>query len=88
MDPYQLTLIIAIFFACIEIVTFTFIFIGFTSALMVVALIQYYFNGFEWDRDIVVFSFFSLVFVLGFRKIFKTKEDSKSALNDDDVNRY
>jgi membrane protein implicated in regulation of membrane protease activity len=88
MEPYQVTLVIAIAFACIEVVTSTFIFIGFTLASMVVALLQYFFNDYAWGRDIVVFSIFSVLFILSFRKIFKTKQDSKSALDDEDVNRY
>ncbi len=87
MLPYKISIIIALLFAIIEITTGTFIFMGFSIGVLVVAIIEFIAGNFSMGREIVVFSISSLIAVIVLRKIFRGKND-QSSLRDDDINMY
>ena len=87
VEPYQISVLIAIILAIIELYSFSFIFIGFASGMMVTAIFEYLLGNFSWNRDLLVFSITSLLFIYFYRKYFlKNKPEEK--LVDDDVNTY
>jgi membrane protein implicated in regulation of membrane protease activity len=87
IEPYQISVLIAIILALIELVSFTFIFIGFASGMMVTAIFEYLLGNFSWNRDLLIFSITSLLFIYFYRKYFiKNKQEEK--IVDDDVNNY
>ena len=87
IEPYQISVLIAIILALIELVSFTFIFIGFASGMMVTAIFEYLLGNFSWNRDLLIFSITSLLFIFFYRKYFiKNKPEEK--IVDDDVNNY
>jgi membrane protein implicated in regulation of membrane protease activity len=88
MEPYQISLVIAIVLALTEVLTLTFIFLGFSAAFLVVALFQYLSGAYELNRDIVIFSAFSILFILIFRRMFRRKSDQNRMGTEDDVNSY
>ena len=87
MPIYQISLLIAVGFAIIEVLTFTFLFLSFSIGMMAVALSQYLFAGLSWSRDIVIFSVVSVLAVVFCRLVFKKRTDQIQPL-EDDVNRY
>jgi membrane protein implicated in regulation of membrane protease activity len=87
MLPYKISIIIALLFAIIEITTGTFIFMGFSIGVLIVAIIEFIAGNFSMGREIVVFSISSLIAVIVLRKIFRGKND-QSSLRDDDINMY
>jgi membrane protein implicated in regulation of membrane protease activity len=87
IEPYQISVLIAIILALIELVSFTFIFIGFASGMIVTAIFEYLLGNFSWNRDLLIFSITSLLFIYFYRKYFiKNKQEEK--IVDDDVNNY
>ena len=87
MEIYQISLIIAVGFAIIEVLTFTFLFLSFSIGMIAVALCQYFLNGLSWSRDIVTFSVITVIVVVFCRLIFKNRTDQIQSA-DEDVNRY
>jgi membrane protein implicated in regulation of membrane protease activity len=87
IEPYQISVLIAIILALVELVSFTFIFIGFASGMMVTAIFEYLLGNFSWNRDLLIFSITSLLFIYFYRKYFiKNKQEEK--IVDVDVNNY
>jgi membrane protein implicated in regulation of membrane protease activity len=87
MDFYQISLVIGVILAIIELFTYTFIFLSFSVAFIAIAFIQYLNNDFSLNREIILFTTISLVFVFIFRKLFKKKIDQKILITDD-INIY
>lgn len=88
MEHYQISLLLAAILAIAEITFYTFIFLSFSLSLVLIALVQYLSNDFSLNREIILFSLFSIVFVTLFRKFFYGKRDHKKIDGDDDVNMY
>jgi membrane protein implicated in regulation of membrane protease activity len=87
IEPYQISVLIGIILAIIELFSFSFIFIGFASAMMVTALIEYILGNFSWNRDLLTFSITSILFIYIYRKyLMKNKPDESRV--DEDVNKY
>jgi len=87
MEFYQISIIVGILFIIIEMFTLTYIFLGMGIATFAVALIQYLFDGFSFNRDLMIFTIVSAIVILASRKIFKRKSD-QSISGEEDVNQY
>lgn len=87
MDAYQISLIIAFALAIAEVMTMSFILLGFSLGMLAVAGSQYLFNGYSLNRDVMLFALVSAVSFLVFRKLFKKKSDL-TRLAEDDINQY
>jgi membrane protein implicated in regulation of membrane protease activity len=87
IEPYQLSVLIAIIFALIELFSFSFIFIGFASGMIVTAFLEFLLGNFSWNRDLLTFSITSLLFIFFYRKYF-IKNKSEEKIVDKDVNNY
>ena len=87
MDAYQISLIISFVLAIAEVMTLSFILLGFSLGMLAVSGVQYLFNGYSLNRDVMVFALVSVVSFLVIRKLFKKKSDLKM-LAEDDINQY
>lgn len=87
MEPFQISLLVGIALAIAELMTLSFLFLGMAVAAWMVALLQYLFGDFNFNRDVLVFAVASVVFFLVFRKIFKRQIDSEE-LQGQDINHY
>ena len=87
MDAYQISLIISFVLAIAEVMTLSFILLGFSLGMLAVSGVQYIFNGYSLNRDVMIFALVSVVSFLVIRKLFKKKSDLK-ILAEDDINQY
>lgn len=88
MEPYQISLVIAFALAVAEVMTLTFIFLSFALAFGAIAIFQYITGVFDLNRDIGIFTAFSIFFTFFFRGLFRGKKDQSGMKTDDDVNLY
>lgn len=86
MQAWQISLILAAVLAIAEVLTLSFILLGFAIGMALVALLQFFGDGYSAVRDISVFAIGSLVATLAFRTFFKRRSDQSTAT--EDVNRY
>jgi membrane protein implicated in regulation of membrane protease activity len=86
MQAWQISLILAAVLAIAEVLTLSFILLGFAIGMALVALLQFFGDGYSAVRDISVFAIGSLVATLAFRTVFKRRRDQSEAT--EDVNRY
>ena len=87
MEFYQISIIVGISFIIIEMFTLTYIFLGMGIASFAVALVQYLFDGMNFNRDLMIFAIVSAIVILASRNIFKRKLD-QSISGEEDVNQY
>lgn len=87
MEIYQITFTVAIILVILELLTGTFVLLGFGLGAFFVGSIQFLFGGLSFNRDILFFSIISLISIYMLRKIFKSKDD-QNFLSEDDINRY
>ena len=87
MEIYQITITVAIALVILELLTGTFVLLGFGVGAFFVGAIQFFFAGLNFNRDILCFSIISLLSIYLLRTIFKSKADQKF-LAEDDINRY
>ena len=87
IDPYQLTLIVAIISFIAEMLTGSLILFAFSFAFAIVAIVQFTQSGYVIERDLIIFIVSSIVGILFLRIRYKKKTDEK-ILKDDDVNLY
>ncbi|MSY19209.1 MAG: hypothetical protein F2735_07720 [Actinobacteria bacterium] len=87
MEYYQISIIVGIALIILEMVTLTFIFLGLGFGAFAVSITEFILGDFLIGRDSVVFALFSLISILIFRKLFKSKNDEKR-LTEEDVNQY
>ena len=87
MEIYQIAFSIAIALVILEMLTGTFILLGFGIGALFVGAAQYLFSGLSVNRDLLIFSIFSLISIYALRKIFKTKSDQIIS-TEEDINRY
>ena len=78
MDAYQISLIISFVLAIAEVMTLSFILLGFSIGMLVVSGVQYLFDGYSLNRDLMVFAVVSVVSFLVFRKLFKKRKLTKN----------
>jgi membrane protein implicated in regulation of membrane protease activity len=86
LDLYQWTLAIAIIFFALEIVSGSFLLLGFGIGLLPVAFLHFLTGSIQWGRDIMVFALVATVAFILLRKIFLKRGDSSEALSD--INKY
>lgn len=87
MDAWQVSIVIAVVLAIGELLSLSFILLGFSLGMLVVALFQGLTGGFSPARDLLVFAVASLVAVMVCRKVFGRRTDQHT-LEQDDINRY
>lgn len=87
MDAYQISVAVAFALAIAEVMTMSFILLGFSLGMLAVAGVQYLFTGFNLNRDLMVFAGVSAASFLSFRVLFKRKSDV-TPLSGDDINQY
>lgn len=87
MAAFQFTLILAVVLGIAEMLTLTFIFLGFSCGMFAVSLVQYLSGSYSLNRDLILFVGISTLFVVILRKIFKKKTD-QTRLEQDDINQY
>lgn len=87
MEHYKITIIVSIVFAVIELATLTLVFFGLAIGGLVVATVQYLSNGYDINRDVIIFAVTSLIVIILLRKIFREKVE-KEQISKDDVNDY
>lgn len=83
---YQWTLAAAILLLALEIVTGTFLLLGFGIGLLPVAFLHFVTEEIRWGRDIGLFAVVSAIAFVLLRKFFLKKGDSAEALGD--INKY
>lgn len=86
MHLYQLLYVMALLGAIAEIFTMTLILLGFALGCFVVGLTQQLSQTTNFNRDVLIFSIASTLFIVLLRKVFARKKDFD--LNDGDINQY
>jgi membrane protein implicated in regulation of membrane protease activity len=87
MDAYQISLLLAFALAIAEMLTLSFILLGFGAGMLVVAGAQYAGGGYSLNRDVLIFAVASAIAILALRRVFKKRSDQKR-LEQDDINQY
>lgn len=86
VELYQWTLFLALIFVVIEMLTGTFLFLGFAFGTLPLVFIHYSTEEIEWGNDLAVFSVVSAISFVLLRKFFRNRRDIKNM--DQDVNDY
>lgn len=86
MDAYQITFLVALALAMVELVTGAFLFLGMALGAAAVACVQWTAAGFALNRDLLIFAVVSVLAFLVLRKLFARPADQEES--PDDVNRY
>ena len=86
VELYQWTLFLALIFVVIEMLTGTFLFLGFAFGTLPLVFIHYSTEEIEWGSDLAVFSVVSAISFVLLRKFFRNRRDIKNM--DQDVNDY
>jgi membrane protein implicated in regulation of membrane protease activity len=86
MDAYQITFLVALALAMVELVTGAFLFLGMALGAAAVACVQWATAGFALNRDLLIFAIVSVLAFLVLRKLFARPADQEES--PDDVNRY
>jgi membrane protein implicated in regulation of membrane protease activity len=87
MDAWQISLLIAVLCAIAEVLTLSFLLLGFAIGMLVVALLQFAGDGFNAARDVLAFAVASFIAVIVCRRVFGKRTDQQK-LDQDDINRY
>jgi len=87
MEPYQISIIVAILLGIFELLVPMLIFIGMAAGMLAVAMMQYASGSYALNRDLLLWIIVSTIFVFLFRKLFK-KQSDQTKLNVDDINQY
>ena len=88
MEPYQISLVIAFALAVAEVMTLTFIFLSFALAFGAIAIFQYITGVFDLNRDIGIFTAFSIFFTFFFRGLFRRRGDQNEIKPSEDINQF
>lgn len=86
VELYQWTLFLALIFVVIEMLTGTFLFLGFGIGTLPIVFFHYSTEKIDWSRDLAVFAVVSAVSFVLLRKFFKNQRDTKNV--GQDVNEY
>ncbi len=87
MEIYQISITAAIVLVILEMLTGTFILLGFGFGALFVGIVQFVFNGLSINRDLLVFAIVSLISIYLLRRFFKSISDQKKLI-EDDINQY
>lgn len=86
VELYQWTLFLALIFVVIEMLTGTFLFLGFAFGTLPLVFIHYSTEEIEWGSDLAVFSVVSAISFFLLRRVFKNRRDTSPIR--EDVNDY
>ena len=86
IDLYQWTLFLALMFVVVEMLTGTFLFLGFGIGTLPLVFIHYSTDQVDWGRDLAVFAVVSTISFFILRKSFRNRHDIKQLR--EDVNDY
>jgi membrane protein implicated in regulation of membrane protease activity len=86
IDLYQWTLFLALMFVVVEMLTGTFLFLGFGIGTVPLVFIHYSTEQVDWGRDLTVFAVVSTISFFLLRQRFRNRNDTKKL--DTDVNIY
>jgi membrane protein implicated in regulation of membrane protease activity len=87
IEIYQILIILAFITIIIEMFTGTLLFSALGFSFLVVAFIQYLFNGVAIERDLIIFAITMLTSIVVLRVVYKKKSDIQK-LKSDDINLY
>lgn len=86
VELYQWTLFLAFMLLVIEMLSGTFIFLGFAIGLLPLVFIHYFTEEVNWGRDLAIFSIVSAIALFMSRKFFRKHGDTK--VQEQDINNY
>lgn len=86
VELYQWTLFLALIFVVIEMLTGTFLFLGFAFGTLPLVFIHYSTEEIKLGSDLAVFSVVSAISFVLLRKFFRNRHDSKTV--GQDINQY
>jgi len=87
IEWYQISIVVAIIFAILELFTGFSIALGFCVGSLFVSFLQFLFDGFNFNRDSFSFAVVSVIAIYIIRRLFSKKTD-QNILKDDDINLY
>ena len=87
IEVYQISLILMLISITLEMFTGTLILSSVAFSFLIVAIFQYVSQGFELDRDLIIFAISMAVSMIFLRLTYKKNSDVKK-LESDDVNHY
>ena len=87
MEFYQISITVAIVLVILEMLTGTFILLGFGFGALFVGIVQFLLNGLSVNRDLSVFAIISLISIYLLRRFFKSNSDEKKLI-EEDINQY
>lgn len=85
-DLYQITFAIALLMLGLEIFTGTFLFLGFSIALALLAVLHFFTAAFSFGRDVALVAVIAAISFFFLRKFFHKSGDALDA--SEDVNKY
>lgn len=88
IDAWQITLLVSILFAILELFATSFFFLGIAFGCLTTALVQWVFGDANFYRDIIVTSTSSVFCFCAFRFFFKKPKDTIHINDHEDINRY
>jgi membrane protein implicated in regulation of membrane protease activity len=77
IDLYQWTLFLALMFVVVEMLTGTFLFLGFGIGTVPLVFIHYSTDQVDWGRDLAVFAVVSALSYIALRRWFRNRRDVK-----------
>ena len=86
MHPYELALAVAVVLAALEVITGTFIFLGFCLGSLVAAGVEFLSGKFSFGRDALLFAAVGVLAIIALRLAFGHPGDTTHAKGD--VNDY
>jgi membrane protein implicated in regulation of membrane protease activity len=86
MQPFEVALGAAVVLAALEVVTGTFVLLGFCIGCLAVAAVELVSGQFGVGRDVLVFAVVAGAAVVGLRRVFGARGDSRRVKGD--VNEY
>ncbi len=87
MSAWQISLLIALGLGLVELVTSSFVFLGFAVGTLVVSLTEAISGRFELNRDLTIFALASIVAFVVMRRVSRRRDDTQTA-GRSDINRY
>jgi len=86
LRPFELALAAAVILAVLEVLTGTFIFLGFCVGTLAVAVTEFVSSEFSLNRDALVFAAFAMLAIVALRFAFGRRGDTNRVKGD--VNDY
>ena len=83
MEFYQISITVAIVLVILEMLTGTFILLGFGFGVLFVGIVQFLLNGLSVNRDLLVFAIISLISIYLLRRFFKSNSDEKKLIEEE-----